>query len=108
VKSESDTARSFYFNSKKYMNSSKDQNREKTLNEVMKRIAQIENGAGPDETFAILNHLQTLFTNSKTHRQELDLVNSIIKKEMRVYWRTKFAKDKKNIVTRLNQLLQTM
>jgi hypothetical protein len=83
----------------------KDQHRDKIMNEVMKRIAQIENGAGPDETFAILNHLQTLFTNSKAHRQELDIINSILKKEMRVYWRTKFAKDKKAIVTRLNQLL---
>jgi hypothetical protein len=86
----------------------KDQSREKILNEVMKRIAQIENGAGPEETFAVLNNLQTLFTNSKTHRQELDIVNSILKKEMRVYWRTKFSKDKKAIIARLNQLLHTV
>jgi hypothetical protein len=86
----------------------KDQQRDKLLNEVIKRIAQIENGAGPDETFAVLNQLQTLFTNSKTHRRELDLINSILKKEMRIYWRTKFAKDKKAIVARLNQLLHTV
>jgi hypothetical protein len=86
----------------------KEQSREKILNEVMKRIAQLENSAGPEETFAVLNHLQTLFTNSKTHRQELDIVNSILKKEMRVYWRTKFSKDKKAIIARLNQLLHTV
>jgi hypothetical protein len=88
------------------MNPSRDQNSEKLKAEVAKRIAQIENGADADGTFAILKQLQALFEkNSSTHSQELDLINSIIKKEMRVYWRTKFAKDKKPLVTRLYQLL---
>jgi hypothetical protein len=87
---------------------SKDQNQNKMQTEVMKRIAQIENGAGPEETFAILKKLQTLFSDSGAHSQELDLLNSILKKEMRIYWRTKFSKDKKAVVARLNQLLHTV
>jgi len=85
---------------------SREQKSDKILAEVAKRIAQIESGADADGTFAILKQLQALFEkNSNTHNQELDLINSIIKKEMRVYWRTKFAKDKKPVVARLNQLL---
>ncbi len=88
------------------MEPSREQKSSKILSELAKRIAQIENGADADQTFAILKQLQALFeSNSSTHSQELDIINSIMKKEMRIYWRTKFAKDKKNIVTRLNQLL---
>ncbi|MBP9069834.1 MAG: hypothetical protein KBG47_10010 [Bacteroidia bacterium] len=88
------------------MEPSREQKSSKIITELAKRIAQIENGADADQTFAILKQLQALFeSNSATHSQELDIINSIMKKEMRIYWRTKFAKDKKNIVTRLNQLL---
>ncbi len=88
------------------MESNREQKSTKILAELAKRIAQIESGADADQTFAILKQLQALFeSNSATHSQELDIINSIIKKEMRIYWRTKFPKDKKNLIARLNQLL---
>ena len=104
--SESKTSLFFFLSFNIEMEPNREQKSSKILTELAKRIAQIENGADADQTFAILKQLQALFeSNSSTHSQELDIINSIMKKEMRIYWRTKFAKDKKNIVARLNQLL---
>lgn len=85
---------------------SKEQNNAKLRAQVTSLIAQVENTSDADHMFSVVKKLQTLFTaNAATHRQELDLINSIEKKEMRIYYRTGYAKQKKDLVARLNQLL---
>ena len=85
---------------------SKEQNNQKLHAQVSSLIAQVEGTSDADHIFSVVKKLQALFTtHEKTHRQELDLINSIEKKEMRIYYRTGYAKQKKDLVQRLNQLL---
>ncbi len=82
------------------------QTNQKLHTQVSSLIAQAESASDADHMFSIVKKLQALFTtHAKTHGQELDLINSIEKKEMRVYYRTGYPKQKKDLVARLNQLL---
>lgn len=84
----------------------KEQTNQKLHSQVSALIAQVESTSDADQMFSVVKKLQALFTaHAKTHGQELDLINSIEKKEMRIYYRTGYAKQKKDLVARLNQLL---
>lgn len=82
------------------------QTNQKLHAQVASLIAQAESSLDADHMFSVVKKLQTLFTtHAKTHGQELDLINSIEKKEMRIYYRTGYPKQKKDLVERLRQLL---
>jgi hypothetical protein len=82
--------------------------REKIQSTVISSLAQIEEGASADQAFAILNKLKDLFEKYPGFKQELDLVNSAIKTEMRIFYRSKEARHRKALSLRLNKLLSNI
>jgi hypothetical protein len=90
------------------MGLTKAEKKERLVDKVINCLGQLEDGGGPDKFYAICKELETLFTKNKGYTKELELVASVLKNEMRAYYKSRHLNQKKEISLKLNQLLLTI